>query len=385
MQTKIDLKELRASTTFLNSVVDTIPCALFIVDKENRIQAINSSFLSLFDMEEEDVVGQLWGNAFECVFAVKEKTSCLSSSHCQSCILRDAIFRSFTKTVPVFKEKLVRKFFVNGTWVTKHFIFSTRQIYHDDQEMVLVIVDDMTELEEQKKRLEELNTLKNKFLGIAAHDLRTPISVIQMYSHSILKYFNNNLSSEQLKFLKIINDTSKFMISLVEDFLDVYTIEAGQLSLSLKKQNYLDLVYNSVELNGIIAKEKNIAIETYFQNDTPQLSFDRSRLEQVLNNLLSNAIKYSDSGAVIEVVIEKEHDYVKTCIKDSGPGVPIKELDDIFNEFHKTKVAPTNGEKQIGLGLAIAKKIVEVHKGKIGVFSELGKGSNFYFTLPVGD
>ncbi|MFC1852026.1 ATP-binding protein [candidate division CSSED10-310 bacterium] len=381
----VKLKELKSSNEFLNLVLDNITAAIFIIDKNHRIQSVNGSFRSLFQKTEEQVLGQLCGHALDCSFSIEEKKDCLKTPECKKCSIRKSIFEAFTAEVPVHKAKLDREFLVGGQPVRKHLQFSTSYINYNEQEMVLVIVDDMTELEEQKKRLQELNSLKDKFLGIAAHDLRSPISVIKMYSDSMIKFFNQNLSQEQLKFLNLVNETSDFMLSLVDDFLDLATIESGQLILNRQHQDYVGLVRHSVEMNNIIATQKNISLEPHISTEIPALCFDRYRLEQVINNLISNAVKFSEPGSRVKVIVEKNHQHIKTYIQDTGPGIPNDEIAYVFDAFRTTSVNSTAAEKQTGLGLAIAKKIVEGHQGTLEVSSEVGQGTTFSFTLPLSE
>lgn len=137
-----------------------------------------------------------------------------------------------------------------------------------------------------------------------------------------------------------------------------------------------------LKFNRLIAEEKNIKIETKFDKDIPELIFDKTKIKQVLNNLISNAIKFSPNGSAISMRIKRKSDKVITEIIDDGPGIPKNELVKLFKVFQKISVKPINNERGTGLGLAISKKIVEKHEGKIGVQSEIGKGSTFYFSLP---
>jgi signal transduction histidine kinase len=113
------------------------------------------------------------------------------------------------------------------------------------------------------------------------------------------------------------------------------------------------------------------------------LSFDDGKIDQVLNNLIGNAIKYSNPNTTITVKVFIENDHIVTQIIDNGQGIPETEINDIFRPFKRSSVRPTSGESSHGLGLAIVKKIIEGHNGEVGVSSEVGKGSNFYFTLPI--
>jgi signal transduction histidine kinase len=235
----------------------------------------------------------------------------------------------------------------------------------------------------QRVRLRELNQAQNRFIGIAAHDLRNPISIIQMYAMYLLQDKESGLKTHQVRFLNIIRDSSRFMLRLVEDLLDISKIHSGNIRLNMEKGDYLALLRDNVGVNRILASRKKIRIRLKADEDLPGLTFDKEKMTQVLNNLLTNAINYSKPGSVVEMAAKARGDDIVTCVKDQGPGIRQEDMHKVFNEFHKGHGNGTAGEKSTGLGLAIAKRIVESHGGRIGVKSEPGKGSEFFFSLPV--
>jgi PAS domain S-box-containing protein len=257
------------------------------------------------------------------------------------------------------------------------------------KQLLYSIIHDITErklaeeaLRQSNDQLRELNSQKNEFLGMAAHDLRNPIAVIQNSSLILSRYSSENLLEKQKEFLKKIYDTSKFMLELLNNLLDISKIESGKLELEMTKNNYSDFVKKILEFNRFFATEKDISIDLVLPDDIPLFDFDKNKIEQVLNNLISNAIKYSHPNTTITIEVQKEKDFVITKVSDQGQGIPKNELPHIFKPFQKASIKPTAGEKSTGLGLAIVKKIVEGHKGEIGVESEVGKGSTFFFKLP---
>jgi signal transduction histidine kinase len=237
------------------------------------------------------------------------------------------------------------------------------------------------ELELKNAELELLNDQKNYFLGIAAHDLRSPLGNIQTFSDFLLNEANANLSDQHKEFLHIIKNSSSFMLELVNNLLDVSKIESGKLDLQLEVTNMVELITNNINLNKNISKKKNIEIKFLPADELVEAMVDKTQIEQVLNNLITNAIKFSNKDTVIEISMERNEKALVLCVKDQGQGIPKQELEKLFTPFHKTSVKSTAGEKSTGLGLAIAKKIVEAHKGKIWVISEVGKGSEFRFSL----
>jgi PAS domain S-box-containing protein len=260
------------------------------------------------------------------------------------------------------------------------------------KQLLYSIIHDITErklaeeaLRQSNDQLRELNNQKNEFLGMAAHDLRNPIAVIQNSSSVLSRYSSENLSEKQKEFLKKIYDTSKFMLELLNNLLDISKIESGKLELEITKNDYPDFVRKNIEFNRLFATEKGISIDLVLSEDNPLVDFDKNKIEQVLNNLISNAIKYSHPNTTIRIEVLREKNFVVTKVVDQGQGIPENELPHVFKPFQKASTKPTAGEKSTGLGLAIVKKIVEGHRGMIGVESKVGKGSTFFFKLPLLD
>ncbi len=239
------------------------------------------------------------------------------------------------------------------------------------------------EVTKKNVELEKLNEEKNRFLGIAAHDLRNPLNAIQMYSEFLLDEAADALNQEQMGFVSIIHSSSRFMLELVNDLLDVAKIESGKLELELSNTDLVRLIERNVVLNSAMASKKQI--ELHFEHDdyVPNVQIDTSKIEQVLNNLITNALKFSSSGSVINVNLVRTDNEVILSVKDQGQGIPSDDLDKLFKPFQRTSVKTTGGEESTGLGLAIVRKIVLGHKGRVWVESEVGRGTTFYVALPL--
>lgn len=237
-------------------------------------------------------------------------------------------------------------------------------------------------LTKKNLELERLNQLKNQFLGMAAHDLRNPLGVILSYSQFLLEDANASLSLDKEEMVSIIRDSSQFMLGLVNDLLDIATIESGKLHLIQEPTDLNRLVGQVATLNRVLAAPKEIAIQYISTETIPTLQLDGQKLVQVLNNLLSNAVKFSPPNTTVQIRIKKAPDGVIVTVKDEGPGIPPYEIDKLFKPFSVTSVRSTAGEKSTGLGLTISRRIIEGHGGKIWVESEVGQGSTFSFSLP---
>ncbi len=387
----INLKNLKESNEFLNILFDNITSALFILNKDARIESINESFSILFQKREEKILGDLCGNALGCKFAVEQNALCGETTNCKNCKLRNDILANMSEKVPTNNRKLTREFYTDQfTKETKHFLYSTRHIQYNEKEYILVIVDDHTELENQKEKLEEqngslksLNEQKSKFLGIAAHDLRNPIGAINSFSKLLIESFDELSTDDKTEFLNLIKDSSQFSLQLLNDLLDISKIELGKLELDKTEVNIENIVINTIKINKIFAKKKKIKIDFISQIKNSSIKIDKSKIEQVLHNLLSNAIKYSNPETKIAVSITEKNMFLQIAVNDQGVGIPEEEVKNLFKEFGTTSAKTTANESSTGLGLAIAKKIVLGHGGKIMANSKLGEGSEFLFTLPL--
>lgn len=237
------------------------------------------------------------------------------------------------------------------------------------------------ELSKKNRELTELNTIKNQFIGMVAHDLRNPISVI----NSCLEVLEDEkylYDEEQRLFLEHIKNLSKFMFSLVNDLLTISNIEAGSINIQKSEIEMVDFLKSTIQLNRLLAERKNITIT--FQSNIGICNFciDKNKIEQVLNNLISNAAKYSFPNTKIFVSLSRAENELIIKVKDEGQGIPEDEIVKLFKPFQRTSVKATNDEESTGLGLFIVKKIVEAHGGKIWCESKVGVGATFTFTIP---
>lgn len=239
------------------------------------------------------------------------------------------------------------------------------------------------ELKRKNEELSLLNEQKNQFLGMAAHDLRNPLGVIQGYSAYLVNKLSKTIDQDYLDILNYIQGACSLMLQIINGLLDITIIESGQIKLQRSPIDIIHLAKHNMRLNQILAEKKGIKLNLKVEGEIPRVNCDSFKIDQVLNNLLSNAIKYSHLNSVIEETISMSKEgEVQFSIQDTGVGIPEKEREHLFEPFSKTSAKSTGGEESIGLGLSIVKKIVHEHSGKIWVHSKEGQGSTFYFTLP---
>lgn len=238
-------------------------------------------------------------------------------------------------------------------------------------------------LELKNKKLVELNDERIKFLGMASHDMRNPLSTISGYSDLVLKE-DDNLSATSKRFVEVINSSSNYLLRLLDELLDMSVIQSGKLELNLQACWLKKIIQDRVDVLQFVADKKNILLETDLK-EIPSSMLDPNRISQVLDNLIGNAIKFSPTGKKIFISLQKEEEKAKIRVRDQGPGIAPDNLAKIFEPFKKADAKPTGGETSTGLGLAIVKRMVEEHNGTIEVDSIPNAGANFTVYLPFGE
>lgn len=236
-------------------------------------------------------------------------------------------------------------------------------------------------LEQANERLHQLVEQRDVFIGMAAHDLRTPIQVVQGFTDLLLH--TRTRPEEFREFVLVIQETLRDMLTLLNNLLDITAIESGKIVLHKADVNVYEFVERVVKLNRLIGEKKGIELQTELDPDLPCFAFDRQRIEQILNNLLSNAFKFSHSGTAVTLRVQRLDGEVLFMVIDQGIGIRADETSRLFNEFQRTSSKPTGSESSTGLGLSICRRLVDLHNGRIGVESQVGVGSRFYFALPA--
>lgn len=234
----------------------------------------------------------------------------------------------------------------------------------------------------KNKELHELNKLKNKFLGIASHDLRNPLYLIRSFSEILLGGSIGKINEKQKGLLEKIFNSSEFMRVLLENLLDISKIESGTIELDKTVQDINVTAKKQMDLFELLAQKKQIKLHLKMEK-IPPFAYDKNAVVQAIGNYIGNAIKFSPEKIIIYVSTEIQENTVKFSVRDEGPGISQEDQKLLFGEFQTLSAKPTGGEKSTGLGLAIVKKLIKLHGGEVGVISELGKGSTFFFTLPL--
>jgi PAS domain S-box-containing protein len=238
-----------------------------------------------------------------------------------------------------------------------------------------------TEQVEARRKVEDLSRLKDEFLSIASHELRTPVTSIKGYTQlakMLIKEGDLNTSEE---YLDIALDQIDRMSRLILELLDVSRIETGRLEIRREPIAWAHFVRDVVHRHHTAVSDRRFHVSV--PDDAKIVTGDRDRLEQVLGNLLENAVKYSPDGSDVTVTVDDRGDIYVTAVCDRGIGIPTDELGQVFERFHRGRQVSSTNYGGLGLGLYITKQIIERHGGSIWVESKEGHGTTFYFSLPA--
>ena len=238
------------------------------------------------------------------------------------------------------------------------------------------------EIEEKSRQVEEASRHKSQFLANMSHELRTPLNAVLGYTKLILSNIYGQVPEKIRDVLVRVEQSGRHLLGLINDVLDLSKMEAGQLTLSLEDYSMKHVIQTAFSAMEPLAAEKKLALKVALPPDLPLARGDPRRVTQVLLNLMGNAIKFTEAGEVrVEVTVSGAN--FTAAVADTGPGISPADQGRIFEEFQQVDSSSTRKKGGTGLGLSIAKRIVELHGGRIWVESKPGEGSTFWFTLPI--
>jgi PAS domain S-box-containing protein len=370
---KLAEEELRQSEERANAILDTTFQLQGLLHPDGTVIVANATSLSIIDASKKDVTGKLFWDCPWWTHSADDQKK-----------LKNAVKQAAQGEAA---HILVTHSSPDGTLLDIDFRVSPVRNERGDIIFLVPEGHDITELKkietklaQSNAELQDLNELKNKFMGMAAHDMRNPLGAIRSMAQMILEFDLDE--DKKLEFITSIRDVSDQMLNLLNDLLDVSAIESGKFDLNWEPGNLGKLLKSRIDLVAFSADAKGINITTDIE-EMSEIEFDHTRIAQVLDNLLTNAVKFSPSGSIIDTAVQLRDKYVDVIVQDHGQGISESEVDKVFMAFEKLSSKPTAGEKSTGLGLAIVKKIVDGHSGTISVDSTLGEGSKFTLSLPL--
>lgn len=238
------------------------------------------------------------------------------------------------------------------------------------------------QLYESEKKLQELNTAKDKLFSIIGHDLKNPLITLLGFSEILVEDYEELTDEEKKEYLRTIYETSRNTQKLLENLLNWSRAQSGRLQVELEPLSIKTIIKETIDLVKSHAEKKNIKLNTEI-NSSLMVYADKNLLETIIRNLVTNAIKFTEEGGTVKIYTQDYNGYVKVCVEDTGIGMSEEDVKKLFRIDVSNKEIGNSKEKGTGLGLILCKEFCEKQGGKIWVESKLGKGSKFYFTIPV--
>ncbi len=257
------------------------------------------------------------------------------------------------------------------------------QVYRSRQELESKIQERTKQLAAALEELKKISKLKSEFVSAVSHELRTPLTSIKGYASILITGKVGDIPPEVRERLEKINKHSDNLVKLINDLLDISRIESGRAEMKFILYDVGSIAENVRDLLAPQMREKGIQFKTEIAAGLPEIMMDLSQIERVLINLMGNAIKFTPPQGTITFRAQRDKEMVVFSVTDTGIGIKEDEIPKLFNEFYRVENEINQKVKGTGLGLVLAKKIIEAHHGKIGVTSKLKEGTTFSFTLPL--
>jgi PAS domain S-box-containing protein len=368
--------ELSRQKELTDRIIENTPAAIGYLNKDLVFESANPNYLKLLRLTHEQTIG----HSIREVFGAEGEAQV------------GPLLRGVLETgEPYFASSFPFKYLLNGQEQTTYWDFTYQPIRGEagDNDGVMILAMEVSERVEKEQlqrahiqALEEGEKLKDQFLSILSHELRTPINAIMGFGSILDDEVVGPLNEEQHKYTRRILGGAETLLALINDLLDMSRIQAGKFALDPKLIDPAPLANEVVSNLLPLAERKQQALALEIDGELPELTADPQRLMQILVNLVGNAVKFTPDGGRIVVRARLDGDQVRFQVQDTGGGIAAEDLAKLFKPFTQLDSSLTRQATGTGLGLAITRNLVEAHGGEIGVESELGRGSTFWFTLP---
>ena len=355
---QLNIQQLIAEKKKSETIVENIADPVIVTDENGMLVLMNQAAAAVFDVRGTDwkgkpvreVVGtQSWAEMLE-LGGVRR----MEKEH------RDPLF-AFTRN-------------------DLRLYFRPRQAYIVDEygniQGVVTLLQDVT-------RFKDLDRMKSEFIATVSHELRTPLTSLSMGIDILSQEVVGSVNQRQKDLLVAAKDDSERLRKLVKELLDLSKLESGKYEMKKELVDFRRLVADAVRPLRLPFEEKQIHLEIDIPENLPALSADSHQLNWVITNLLSNALRWTDTGGRVQLTAKEENQGLLVTVADTGQGIPEENLEIVFDKFVQLKSSTETTPGSVGLGLAIAREVVEAHGGRIWIESTVGVGSTFFFTLPT--
>jgi len=359
------LEALRAEKEFTENLIQSAREMIISCDVRRRITVFNKAAERAFGYTREEALGK--------------SVNLLYASEKESLRVHRAMTERGVFTGEILNQRKDRRTFP---------AFLCASTLRDKAGKPIGVMGISLDISDQKRVQEErerLSKLKDEFIAIASHDLKSPLGSIAGYAQLLAKMApaGEVMTEETYGFVERIRALSWVMQRIVEDFLDFYALQDGRLVLSTGPVDLNAVAAEVVDHYAEQAQEKGIQLALEPASGLPAVTADRDRLEQVIGNFVSNAVKFCYNGCVARVRSKADGETVTLEVGDNGPGLRDEDMLKVFVKYARLSNKPTGGEKSSGLGLAICKELIELHGGEIGVHNNGEGGATFWFRLPI--
>lgn len=358
-------KELSELNALNQTLIKTVPFGMDVVDAKGNVLYLSPKVEAIFGKE---AIGK------KCWSLYRD-----DKMQCGDCPLRKSIITGETSSIET-----------SGILGGRSVEISHTCMEYQEKNVLLEIFQDITErklAEEELLRLNrellKLDYLKSEFINMSSHELRTPIAIVREGISQMVEGLHGELKPEQKYFLDKSFKNINRLIKIVDNIFEISELDSGKVGLENELFDLVELVRDAVSSMGRQIKGSGLEIKENFSGNRIELYADKKKISRVLTELIKNVLKFTEKG-YIEIKIEDKDDGVEFSVKDSGRGIAEENLPKLFDKFQQFGRDFGSGERGTGLGLALAKGLIELHKGKIWVDSRLGEGSKFSFSLPKG-
>ncbi|OGY22230.1 MAG: hypothetical protein A2126_00255 [Candidatus Woykebacteria bacterium GWB1_45_5] len=348
----------------LRAIVTSVSDGIFVLDRERRLIFLNKAAENILGVIDQEVIGK----DFDKIFSAFDGSKRIKAEE-------------FFSLDDIEKDRVVLaakdlKFTTNSK---ERWLRLTATEIKEGKDLGIGCICIFQDISEEKS----LEQMKLDFVSIAAHELRTPLTAIRGYLSILMEEVTKKLKPEERSWLEKSFVSTTNLSALVENLLLISGIELQTLKLDMKETDWSVLLQEVVAEFKSQAGQKGLKLEVKITDKLPKLTIDKFRVGEVVTNLISNAITHTKPGGRIWLGTKLKDKEIVTWVKDTGVGIPKEALPHLFTKFFRVSGVLEQGSKGTGLGLYIAKSIIEMHKGRIWVESELGVGSTFSFALPV--